>query len=238
MQNRYENIKGIVFDKDGTLFDFNSVWSVWCERWLDVLSEGNNELAVLLAKNVGYDPSGKKFASDSVIVGGAADEASETLCEFLPDHWTREKIDIAGEKAAQSLPLPPAADFNLLFSALKNAQLTLGVATNDFEASAHNQLKQAGISAHFDFVCGFNSGFGSKPGPGMIEGFIEATGIKAQDVMMVGDSTHDLRAGRSAGVGCCVGVLTGPSSREELLSLADIILADIGELPALLSLST
>jgi len=83
MNKKYKNIKGIVFDKDGTLFDFNAVWSVWCERWLDVLSEGNTEVAARLAMNVGYDPTTKKFASDSVIVGGAADEASEILCEFL-----------------------------------------------------------------------------------------------------------------------------------------------------------
>jgi len=236
MQNKYKDIKGIVFDKDGTLFNFNAVWSVWCERWLDVLAQGNAELVAILAGKIGYDPASKTFEPNSIIVGGAADEASEILCELLPDHWTREKIDLAGEKASQTLPLPPAADFDVLFNALKKARLTLGVATNDFEASAHNQLKQAGISAHFDFVCGFNSGFGSKPAAGMIEGFIAATGIKAQDVMMVGDSTHDLRAGKSAGVGCCVGVLTGPSKREDLLPFADVILADIGELPALLSL--
>ena len=48
---------------------------------------------------------------------------------------------------------------------------------------------------------------------------------------MVGDSTHDLRAGRAAGMQT-VGVLTGTSLADELWPLADAVLPDIGHLPA------
>ncbi|EPX85444.1 HAD-superfamily hydrolase, subfamily IA, variant 1 family protein [Salipiger mucosus DSM 16094] len=47
---------------------------------------------------------------------------------------------------------------------------------------------------------------------------------------MVGDSTHDLIAGRAAGMQC-VGVLTGPAAAEDLASQADVVLPDIGHLP-------
>jgi phosphoglycolate phosphatase len=47
---------------------------------------------------------------------------------------------------------------------------------------------------------------------------------------MVGDSRHDLEAGRSAGMRT-VAVLTGIAGAAELAPLADVVLTDIGALP-------
>ena len=47
---------------------------------------------------------------------------------------------------------------------------------------------------------------------------------------MIGDSTHDLLAGRAAGM-ITIGVLTGPAPHEELAPFADVVLADIGKIP-------
>ena len=58
-----------------------------------------------------------------------------------------------------------------------------------------------------------------------------ATGLAPEAVVMVGDSTHDLIAGRRAGMRC-VGVLTGLAEREVLQPYADVVLPDIGHLPA------
>ncbi len=53
---------------------------------------------------------------------------------------------------------------------------------------------------------------------------------------MVGDSTHDLVAGRAAGM-LAIGVLTGMAARSDLDPYADLVLNDIGEIPALLTVS-
>ena len=63
--------------------------------------------------------------------------------------------------------------------------------------------------------------------------FINETGLNPANVMMVGDSIHDLKAGRAAGVKTC-GVETGPATREELAPFADFVLPSIGGLPDLL----
>jgi phosphoglycolate phosphatase len=47
---------------------------------------------------------------------------------------------------------------------------------------------------------------------------------------MVGDSTHDLVAGRAAGMQT-LGVLTGVADSEELAPFADAVLPDIGHIP-------
>jgi phosphoglycolate phosphatase len=64
----------------------------------------------------------------------------------------------------------------------------------------------------------------------MLLAFAQATGLQPDRVIMVGDSRHDLLAGRSAGMRT-VAVLTGIASAEDLAPLADAVLRDIGDLP-------
>jgi phosphoglycolate phosphatase len=54
---------------------------------------------------------------------------------------------------------------------------------------------------------------------------------------MVGDSTHDLHAGRAAGMRT-IGVLTGAAVAAQLSPFADVVLRDIGEIPAWLAAQT
>lgn len=61
--------------------------------------------------------------------------------------------------------------------------------------------------------------------------FAAKFGLDPARVVMVGDSLHDLEAGRAAGMRT-VAVLTGIAGEAELAPYADVVLADIGSLPA------
>jgi len=51
-------------------------------------------------------------------------------------------------------------------------------------------------------------------------------------IMVVGDTASDMQAGRRAGVGACVGVLTGTDDEARLVSNgADLVLKSVAELP-------
>jgi phosphoglycolate phosphatase len=91
-------------------------------------------------------------------------------------------------------------------------------------------LDKAGVLDHFDFVAGFDSGFGGKPQSGQLLGFAKAVGIDPKRIAMIGDSTHDLIAGRAAGMQT-VAVLTGLADHAVLAPLADAVFPDIGSLP-------
>ena len=82
----------------------------------------------------------------------------------------------------------------------------------------------------FDFIAGYDSGHGAKPGPGQLLAACAHLGIAPEETLMVGDSSHDLMAGRAIGAGT-IGVLTGLASEEQLAPLADAVLPDIGHLP-------
>jgi len=92
------------------------------------------------------------------------------------------------------------------------------------------------VREHFDFIAGFDSGHGAKPGPGMLLAFARACGLAPHQVLMVGDSRHDLAAGRAAGMPT-LAVLTGVAEAGDLADLADAVRPDIGHLPDLLGLT-
>ncbi len=68
----------------------------------------------------------------------------------------------------------------------------------------------------------------------MVVAFCEQMQLKVETVVIVGDNRHDIEMGRNANVGLCVGVLTGTSTREDLETIADIVLDDISALPGLI----
>ena len=78
------------------------------------------------------------------------------------------------------------------------------------------------------------SGHGVKPGPGMVHGFLAATGLAAGEIMVVGDNHHDMEMGRSAGAGTVVGVLTGTSEHDDLQPHADHVIDDVTQIESLL----
>jgi phosphoglycolate phosphatase len=105
----------------------------------------------------------------------------------------------------------------------------------DSEAGIKATLVNFNCLHLFDYAVGYDSGFGSKPGPGMVLGFCQQTGLKPEQVMVVGDNTHDLHMGQSAAAGFNVGVLTGTSTKLELEADADLVLDSIADLVALWS---
>lgn len=221
-----QNIKGIVFDKDGTLFDFNAVWSVWCDRVLAELSGGDEQTADRLASAIGYNRKAKTFVSGSLIVSGAADDTAAALAALL-DHASFSSVNEVCERLSLNLPLAPVGGLIDTLSKLKQSGFTLGVATNDSEASAHQQLAESNIAEYFDFVSGYDSGFGGKPEPGMLQAFSRASQINLDQIAMVGDSLHDIDSGVAAAVGLTIGVLTGPACESDLAGHADVVMKDI-----------
>ena len=230
----FSELRGLLFDKDGTLFDFQASWGVWAQDVLAELAGDDPDLSMRLAETMRFDVDRARFHRDSVVIAGTGDEIAELIAPHLPD-WPGGIEALGawlGARAARA-PMIEATPLRPLLTCLGSAGFRLGVATNDYEAVARVHL--ATDLSLFDFVAGADSGHGAKPGPGMMLAFAAATGLPPHQVLMVGDSLHDLQAGRSAGMRT-LAVLTGVAEAQDLAPHADVICPDIGHLPRLLGL--
>ncbi|HDR28915.1 HAD family hydrolase [Rhodovulum sp.] len=225
-------ITAILFDKDGTLFDFHASWGDWAAEMLDRLAAGDGARHAALARAVGFDPDARRFRADSIAIAATVEEVALRLLPHLPATDPAHLVDLLNSLAARAR-MRPAVPLAPLLDRLAGRGLALGVATNDAETPTRRHLEAAGIADRLCFVAGYDSGHGAKPGPGQLLAFAAATGRRPAEVLMVGDSRRDLIAGRAAGMGT-VGVLTGTAAAAELADLADAVLPDIGHLPALL----
>lgn len=222
-------IRGLLFDKDGTLFDFRATWGAWSRRLLEQLAAEAGARPEALGQAVGYDIATGTFAPDSAVIAHPVPEIAELLLPHLPGMEAAALVDrmnalSAGAELVPAVPLVP------LFVRFRAMGLRIGLVTNDGEAPARAHLVRAGIEGLFDFVAGFDSGHGAKPEPGPLLAFARTLGLPPAEVVMVGDSRHDLAAGRAAGMPV-VAVLTGVAEAEELAPVADAVLPDIGHLP-------
>ena len=222
------SIKGIVFDKDGTLFDFNATWGAWSAQLISQECGGDAALMLRLSSVLGFDLQTRRFDQGSIVIASTVDEVADAILLVLPQN--RTKLIERMKTAATTVPQQPAADLPALLSNLRRRDLMLGIATNDAEMAARAHLTQSGVVEAFDLILGYDSGHGGKPAPGQRHAFCKATRLAPAECAMVGDSLHDLHAGRAAGM-TTIGVLTGPAPAEELEPAADVILPDVGALP-------
>ncbi len=222
-------IDGVIFDKDGTLFDFRASWGGWARHLLADLGRDAAHARAMGAA-MGFDVETGAFAAESPVIAATAADIAACLLPHLPGRTHGQVMDEIDARAATAA-MAPAVPLRPLLAALKARGLRVGLATNDTEAPARAHLAAHDITEFFDFVAGYDSGYGPKPGPGMCAAFAARFGLDPARVAMVGDSRHDLEAGRAAGMRA-VAVLTGVAGAVELAPHADVVLADIGALPA------
>ena len=225
---------GIVFDKDGTLFDFHATWAAWVRAVLENETGGDQHRLGQLADVLGFDLDGNRFRKTSIVIASTAREIAQAALPYT-DAPSVDALLARMNALAEGAPQVAAATLAPLLDRLRGAGLSLGVATNDAEAPARAHLRAEGVEARFDFIAGFDSGFGGKPDAGQLLAFCAATGALPDRCIMVGDSTHDLDAGRAAGM-TCVAVLTGVADRHDLAPHADVVLASVADLPDWLGL--
>ena len=225
------DIKAIIFDKDGTLVNFAATFNPATRFVLDELSGGDPELLERTAKAVHFDLANNKILDTSIIIAGSGVDIAEALSSVLPiediEEYGSGLDEMYGEicqNTVEALPGIPKA-----LESLHDAGMILGVGTNDSEENAIHQMEALDIEHLFESITGADSGYGSKPGSGMIDAFVERLGLKPHQVLMVGDSVHDMQAGKAAGVKTCA-VETGPATREQLLPHADMVLSSITQL--------
>ena len=236
MTSKARPIRGILFDKDGTLIDFRSQWLPAYRAAVDMLTGGDAAAAQRLLQLGGYDPVSNHLDPASALACGTNRQIIAIWAEGLGIPLSAKLIqrveDVFHEVASANAH--PVADLKALFAKLRARGMAIGVATMDSTATAVANLDGFGIAGLVDFAIGADAGHGIKPDPGMFLAFCAAAGFGPKEAAMVGDSVVDLAMGRNAGAGLVVGVTSGVTPREQLLPLADVVLDTVAEIETVL----
>lgn len=224
---------GILFDKDGTLLDFEATWLPVLRAFARELAHGDAATAEAMLMRGGFDPESGRFRAGSTIAAGTSVDLARLWYPTLDGDALGQivaRID-AGFSAGgsgHSVPLPGVAE---ALATLKRRGHVLGVATNDGTAIAKAALAAIGLGEFFAVVLGYDAVPYPKPAPDMVHAFAAEVGLAPAEVIVVGDNAHDLVMARTAGAGAVIGVLSGNGAVEDLAPFADALLASICDLP-------
>jgi phosphoglycolate phosphatase len=228
-------ISGILFDKDGTLIDYQASWAPLNLRAGRLAAGGDAALAARLLTVAGISPQTGFATSDGLLASGSTQDVARAWVEagspFGAAELT-ERLDAMFQAGVSDVI--PVCELAPLCERLVARDLALGIASSDSEAAVIATAERFGIARHMDFLCGYDTGHGPKPKPGMVAGFCAATGLAASAVAVIGDSAHDMHMAAAAGAGLRIAVLTGAGSAELLRPLSDHLLPSIASLEALL----
>ena len=219
-------IRGIIFDKDGTLFDIQRSWSEWANVFVTKFSKKHDLEITKLADAIHFDLASSKFLKESIFVHGSVDEVVDAIFQLFPQ-IPKNAIHHGLFENSSDAKQVPLTDLHKLFSSLNT--ITFGLVTNDSEHNAVNHLKQHNLTQYFDMIIGYDSGYGSKPEPGQLEAFLRKTNLLSQEVLMIGDSTYDLVAANKISMPC-LGVLSGTANKKDLSPYTPFIIDSIDEL--------
>jgi len=118
-------------------------------------------------------------------------------------------------KEMAPLEAPMFEGVRAMLETLREAGVQLAVATSRNLPSLEMFLDQHRLRALFEFWAGGHCVPRGKPHPDMLEYVLANCGRRAEDAVMIGDTTHDMEMGKAARMHTCA-VTYGMHDREQL----------------------
>jgi HAD superfamily hydrolase (TIGR01549 family) len=212
-------IKALCFDVDGTLNDTDDQFVEQAEPFFRSIR--------FMLPGQDYRRAARRFVMWSEAPGNALIGLPDIL--GIDDELARF-ISWVNQKRKARIRTFRAIPGVIEMLAALDRKFPMAIVSARDEGSTREFLRQAGIEKHFPFVAGSLTCAHTKPFPDPIYWAAEKMGVKAEECLMIGDTTVDMRAGRSAAAQT-VGVLCGFGERPELERLgANLILESTPEL--------
>ncbi len=219
--------RGVAFDLDGTLVDS---------------APGLADAVDMALRDVNLPAAG--IERISTWIGNGADIMVERAVRWAEGDMSpeflqkiRDKFDhYYAETAASGSRLYPQVKETL--AALAALGLPLGLVTNKPTPFIAPLLESLGIGSYFTLVLGGDDVVAKKPHPAPLYLMLGTLGLRASELVFVGDSRNDIQAAQAAGCPC-VGMTYGYNYGETIaLSKPDRVLEHFADLLPALGLSS
>jgi len=231
-----DRIDLIVFDKDGTLIEFQLMWADWVDGLATRLEAGTGlELRAGIDELLGMDPATGQVLWHGLLAATPMARIRDAVLAYVARAGAGEDAAAAALDAAWEAPDPvslarPVTDLPALLDRLRGEGRLYAVATSDDRAPTVRTLEALGIAGEMAAIACADDGHASKPAPDAVLKLCAEVGVPPERTVVVGDSPADLAMGRSAGVCRVIGVLTGVGDETTLEPLADVVLDSIADL--------
>lgn len=216
----FPRIKALCFDVDGTLSDTDDLYAQKLTRFLPRFLVRDPDLTARRLV-MWVEAPGNALLGLTDTIG--LDDEMAALIEWISRHRTH---------SSKKFLLIPGVDEML---AQMKGRYPMAVVSARDEKGTMRFLEQFDLAKYFDVVVTGQSAKYTKPYPDPILFAAKKMNIQPAECLMIGDTTVDMRAGKSAGAQT-VGVLCGFGEEHELLRMgADLILKHTAELVNTLS---
>ena len=228
----------IIFDKDGTLLDFDAFWVTVTEQTLlEVLERTAMEDTCLPALMEALGVRNGVTDMDGALCKGTYREIGHIVYDVLAGHGCAAGKEAVVEAvisgydrhAGTGKIRPTCPRLEEVLEGLKAQGKLLALVTTDNPAITEKCLKGLGIHHLFDMIYTDDGSTPTKPDPWCANALCQRFGLQKQRVVMVGDTMTDVRFARNAGI-AVVGLARTEKNRAALLPVADGVIDDMTQL--------
>ncbi len=225
----------IIFDKDGTLLDFDAFWLTISFKALDdvlVRFEKQEVPKEELLESLGVYNGVTDI--DGVLCRGTYGQMGQCVYEVLKRYGCTascdEVVDVVVDAYEKNFDIgeikPTCQGLTDALIQLKKQNKKLAVVTTDNEKTTRKCLKALGIEEMFDKIYTDDGKVPTKPDPYCALDFCREIGADKSRVVMVGDTLTDVEFAKNAGISV-IAVAKSDKSRAILSPLADAVVSDI-----------
>ena len=227
--------KAIIFDKDGTLIDFDAFWVRASVEAVDKILDKTN------MKDVNPDEILKAFGIyngttiiNGVLCYGTYEEMAEIVYDILKGYGctselseiTKITIDAYHESVGAGEIKPICEGMSEVLEKLKCKGIKLAVVTSDDYFGAKKCLDGLGITEYFDKIYANDGIHPPKPDPYYIDELCKEFNLYKEEAVMVGDTLTDTTFAKNGGIKV-IGVAKSKENQNILKEVADYVIHDI-----------
>lgn len=238
-----KRIRGILFDKDGTLFNYGEVWGSVIDHMLRTsipmkrLSDEKKEQCLHSFEVViGVDKDGNNYPDGILFRHNNIPAAVFRLVNIcLKYHLSIYKVtkvflnlmkrsDYGVDEKIKKMNF---SNVKSVFRACKDRGMIIGIVTNDIYKSTNLFIERMGVEDLISYVrCG-DSDCKKKPNPEAIKQFCDEYEISEDEVAVVGDTIIDMEFAKNGKVGYSVALLSGSGDVEALKKISNVMYPEL-----------
>lgn len=228
----------VIFDKDGTLIDFDAFWVSLSDAALkDMLKQLNQDENLTAELLDAFGVHNGVTDVNGVLCKGTYAQMAQIVHDILISHGCpvpREEIEpimlaAYNRNFSAGDVKPTCPDLRETLETLKSQNKKLAVVTTDNRDITLFCLGQLGVAHLFDKIYTDDGVLPPKPQPDSALDFCACAGLNRENVVMVGDTMTDLSFARNAGLKM-VGLAKTEENRQIFLDNADAIVRNVSDL--------